>query len=401
MGRKAGGPSVGVRRYELADGTTTETWSVRFRDPDGTRVRRTFATREEADFERARVALELSRHGSLAPVRPGPPETPMEHLCPSPTVAEFWETYLADARSRLARSTVQSYEGDYRRRLEARFGDVPMSEIKPRAVSQWRAALLADGTGQESARRAMVLLQAMFTVAVEWGEVETNPVALVRKPRQGRDHAVQPLTPEAVEAIRAEFLVVGDRRSATLTALMAYAGLRPGEALGLEARHVRGTTVLVEVAVSDGDLKRQKTNRAYRTVDLLEPLAEDVTAWVAGSGRRPADMLFVRENGGPWLRDDWNNWRNRRFAPATTRAGLGTPRPYDLRHSFASLLIQEQRTSIVELAAQLGHAPTMTLNTYAHVYAEHRRSEPIDVNAWICRARREAPALLAARRATA
>ena len=371
---------------------------MRFRAADGRRVRRSFTTREEAEFERARVALELSRAGStLVPTRASEP--PEDHASPSPTVAEFWQTYLADARSRLARSTVESYEGDYRRRLKARFGDVPMSEIKPRAISQWRAAMLADGTGQESARRAMVLLQAMFTVAVEWGEVETNPVALVRKPRQGRDHAVQPLTPEAVEAIRAEFLHVGDRRSATLTALMAYAGLRPGEALGLEARHIRGTTVLVEVAVSDGDLKRQKTNRAYRTVDLLEPLAEDVAAWVSESGRRPADMLFVRENGGPWMRDDWNNWRNRHFAPATARAGLGTPRPYALCHSFASLLIHEQRTSIVELAAQLGHAPTMTLNTYAHVYAEDRRSEPIDVNAWIRRAREHAPALLAARRA--
>ena len=48
--------------------------------------------------------------------------------------------------------------------------------------------------------------------------------------------------PEAVEAIRAEFLHVADRRSATLTALMAYAGLRPGEAIALEARHLRGTT---------------------------------------------------------------------------------------------------------------------------------------------------------------
>ena len=165
-----------MRRYELADGTTTETWSVRFREPDGTRVRRTFATREETDFERARVALELSRHGTSATVRPGPPEPLVEQPSPSPTIAEFWETYLADARSRLARSTVESYEGDYRRRLKARFGGVPMRAIRPRAISQWRAAMVADGTGQESARRAMVLLQAMFTVAVEWGEVDTNPL---------------------------------------------------------------------------------------------------------------------------------------------------------------------------------------------------------------------------------
>jgi integrase len=56
----------------------------------------------------------------------------------------------------------------------------------------------------------------------------------------------------------------------------------------------------------------------------------------------------------------------RRFHSAAAQVGLGRRRPHDLRHAFASLLIREQRTSIVELAEQLGHAPTMTLNTYTH-----------------------------------
>jgi integrase len=59
-----------------------------------------------------------------------------------------------------------------------------------------------------------------------------------------------------------------------------------------------------------------------------------------------------------------------------------------LRHAFASLLIREQRTSIVDLAEQFGHAPTMMLNTDTHVFREHRRSEPVDVAEWIAAARR-------------
>lgn len=83
----------------------------------------------------------------------------------------------------------------------------------------------------------------------------------------------------------------------------------------------------------------------------------------------------------------WDNWRHRSFDPAARRAGLGRRRPYDLRHALASLLIREQKTSVVELADQLGHAPTMTLDTYTHVFREHRRSEPVDVNDWIREAR--------------
>jgi integrase len=210
---------------------------------------------------------------------------------------------------------------------------------------------------------------------------------VVRKPRQGRQRAIEPLTPEDIERLRTVLLDDGDHRSATLVSVLAYAGLRPGEALGLEWRHVRERTLLIEQAVSDGHLKRQKTNRTYRTIDLLAPLADDLAEWKLASRRVSSPFVFPRPDGEPWRSDDWNNWRNRHFHPAAAQAGLGRPRPYDLRHAFASLLIREQRTSIVELAEQLGHAPTMTLNTYTHVFREHRRSEPVEVTEWIRRAR--------------
>jgi len=140
----------------------------------------------------------------------------------------------------------------------------------------------------------MVLLQAMFTLAIEWGEAHANPVSVVRKPRQGRRRAIEPLAPEHIERLRAVLLDYGDHRSATLVSVLAYAGLRPGEALGLEWRHVRDRTLLIEQAVSDGRLKRQKTNRVYRTVDLLEPLAEDLADWKAASR-----FIFPRPDGAP------------------------------------------------------------------------------------------------------
>jgi hypothetical protein len=44
-------------------------------------------------------------------------------------------------------------------------------------------------------------------------------------------------------------------------------------------------------------------------------------------------------------------------------------RPYDLCHSFVSLLLLEGAT-VVEVARQGGHAPKMTLSTYAHLFGE-------------------------------
>lgn len=387
MPRKRGGPAIETRRYPLADGSFTETFSVRYYDAAGKRCRTTCATREEADFERARLVLEQSR--GVPALAPAPPVEAVDE--PHLTVAEFWKPWISDARTRLQRATIKEYERVFARRIEPRFGALRLEAVKPRMVSQWRTELVAADTGPEAIRRAMTLLQAMYSVAIEWGEASANPVSVVRKPRQGRRRAVQPVTPDGVEALRRELGRDGDLRSTTMVSVLAYAGLRPGEMLALERRHIRERTILVEQAASDGELKVQKTGRNYRTVDLLSPLASDLVQWCECEGITAADqLLFGRPDGRPWRTDDWNNWRNRRFFPSAQSAGLGRPRPYDLRHSFASLLIREQRTSIVELADQLGHAPTMTLNTYAHVFAEHRREEPVDITEWIERARADA-----------
>jgi hypothetical protein len=84
--------------------------------------------------------------------------------------------------------------------------------------------------------------------------------------------------------------------------------------------------------------------------------------------------VFGTRQGDPWRHDDWGNWRGRMFARAAKASGIEGARLYDLRHSFCSLLIHKGAT-VVEVARQLGHAPTMTLNTYGHVFDEFQGSE--------------------------
>ena len=62
MPRSAGRePTVELRRRRLADGGWSETPTVRYYDELGVRRRQSFETLAEADFERARLALDQSR----------------------------------------------------------------------------------------------------------------------------------------------------------------------------------------------------------------------------------------------------------------------------------------------------------------------------------------------------
>ena len=64
------------------------------------------------------------------------------------------------------------------------------------------------------------------------------------------------------------------------------------------------------------------------------------------------------------------------FGPAAASASVPHARPYDLRHSFVSLLIAEGH-NIVEIARQAGHSPKMALDTYAHVFDEFDPAERV------------------------
>ena len=170
--------------------------------------------------------------------------------------------------------------------------------------------------------------------------------------------------------------------------VLAYAGLRPGEALALRWEDVGERTLQVERAVANGLLKATKTGQR-RSVRLLSPVRSVLAVWRLASGRPPATALvFARPDGRPFTEVDWRNWRRRVFEPAAEAAGLSNARPYDLRQAYVSLLIREG-ASVVEVARQAGHSPTMALDTYGHVFAELEGAEKVSAAAEIRRARDE------------
>jgi integrase len=171
--------------------------------------------------------------------------------------------------------------------------------------------------------------------------------------------------------------------------VLAYAGLRPGEALALRWEHIRERTILVEGSVSLGREKDTKTHRT-RTVRLLGPLGQDMAEWRLASGRPDESaLIFPALAWRPWADHDYRNWRKRIFRPTALAAGVEAPRPYDLRHSFVSLLIHEG-VSIVEVARQAGHSPEECLKTYAHTFEEFDPADRKAAAATIGEARRTA-----------
>jgi integrase len=231
-------------------------------------------------------------------------------------------------------------------------------------------------------RSRLDLLGSILQRAFEDGQIQTNPARAVHKAPRPRRAEVRPLPPVTIERMRA----ASTARDAALISVLAYAGLRPGEALALQWRDIREQTVLVERAVSLGEEKDTKT-AAHRTVRLLPPLAADLREWRLRSGRPGAKtLIFPSTAGTVWSQPAYQSWRRRAFKRSLDGAGVEHARPYDLRHSFASLLLHEGRT-VIYVARQLGHDARLTLTTYGHVMDEFEDAPQLDAHTAIADAR--------------
>src|SRR5438067_9221147 len=90
---------------------------------------------------------------------------------------------------------------------------------------------------------------------------EAHPSRTGALPRAKRTRTVQALPPAVVERIRRYLLERRRMRDTTLVSVLAYAGLRPGEALALTWAHVRGHTILVERAACSVRSRRPRPAR--------------------------------------------------------------------------------------------------------------------------------------------
>jgi hypothetical protein len=152
--------------------------------------------------------------------------------------------------------------------------------------------------------------------------------------------------------------------------VMGGTGLRPSELMALRPTDVDlpGQTVRVERSLDlDGEIKPTKTEEK-RLVDLsekltrmLKPYLTWLNAEAVGNGKEQAEWLFPDDTGGVL------NERHLRkvFARILRKAELPHFKPYDLRHTYASLLLSEG-VPLVYVSQQLGHSkPTTTLKHYA------------------------------------
>jgi integrase len=249
------------------------------------------------------------------------------------------------------------------------FAQLPLAELRRSHVEQWVKQMTTRGLAPGTIRTRVNNVRAVLRAAVRDRVIAHDPSDSVTLPRLRRAEAAMTLpTNDQVGAI----LGAADERFRALVALAAFAGLRLGEAAGLQVGDVdylrRVLLVRRQVQRAPGgavDVRAPKYG-SERSVFLPDELLELLSRHVAEHrpGDDPSRWMFEATPGQP----PHQNTVGHQWRQACGRAGINGVTLHDLRHFYASGLIAAG-CDVVTVQRALGHAKaTTTLNTYAHLW---------------------------------
>jgi integrase len=268
-----------------------------------------------------------------------------------PTFAQFIEEqYLPHVRS-----YKKSWETDVsllKNHLLPRFSSRYMDEISRQDIVKMHGDRRASGAAPGSANRLLIMMRYIFNLALRWEVpgVKGNPTKNV--PLMAEDNKKERYLSE--EEARRLYEAVCKSENTMLqyiVPMLILTGARKREVLDAKW----------EDFDFDRRLWRIPTTKLGKPRHV--PLSDGVMSLLSGMERR-GDWVFANPKTNKPFVSIFCAWNT-----AREKAGLSDVRVHDLRHSFASLLINSGR-SLYEVQKLLGHTQIKTTQRYAHLAPE-------------------------------
>ena len=299
-------------------------------------------------------------------------------------VYDYLVSYLKRVEPELQKNTIVSYRsmtnGKIRRYFQRR-PQLTVGNLKPQDIQDFYQSLFADGVVANTVIHYHALLRRAFQQAFKEERIDANPFDRVGRPKKNKFHGENYTQEELLTLLH---LARGDVIYPAIL-LAGAMGLRRSEALGVrwsridwEKRTVLLDTKIVEYRENGKKkvepVEEMKNKSSRRTLPLPDPVVEMLQAqkehrevyrkmFQGSYNAQYLDYVCVNQLG-ELLRP---SYVTDHFRELLEKYGLRHIRFHDLRHTFASLLIN-QDVPLINVSNFLGHSDlSTTANIYAHL----------------------------------
>lgn len=338
-------------------------WRARYRDADGKEHARHFKYRDnpKKPAESAQHWLDqelaaLTRNDWTSPE--------LRDI----TIEEWCRTWLEGYATRRSSTVLQARS--HVKHITTKFGDRKIASIRPSEVKSWMGELKKKGLAASTVHAIHSRLGQILGDAVHDGIIPRSPVSRRTSPGAGSQRPYVATT-EQIWALHDAL----PEHARGIVLLGAFVGLRRNEMIAVELRDVDFIRGVVSPARQYPD-EPLKTEISKTPIPIPQSLALELNR-VPSS--KKCTHLIVDEHGRPMTPSTVNKlWKECRESVEGLPEGF---RIHDLRHYFASMLIDDG-IDIKTLQARLRHASaTTTLNVYGHLLKDKDESSRAAVDA--------------------
>lgn len=280
------------------------------------------------------------------------------------TVAGWLNHWLNDV-AELKPQTRRGYQSKIDQYLVPRLGKKRLTELRPEHIRDLHKWMRGEGKADSTVRQTHAILKKALKDAVIDGKLAQSPADRVKSPKAEKNRRQG----YALEDARRVLTAAGDDARWWLA---LFYGMRQGECLGLDWRHVDFTNRTLTIAQTlqvgaDGSLSfgTPKSQASRRTLPLVPLMEARLRLLWETEGRPTEGLVFHNGDGGPIQpKRDWRNWRD--LIDKTTTPPLA-PLPYielhAARNSAASLMeaVGIQDRMVMQI---LGHSQVQITHGY-------------------------------------
>ncbi len=271
-------------------------------------------------------------------------------------------------------STIIDYKGILDNHVLPFFGKKPVNNINRMMVKKFLMGKVNKGLASSTVSHMKSCISGILGVAADDDILAANPahrLGKIFKKKNIKDEIVPYSKEELLQLLESFQEHFPEHYPMALT--LARTGMRIGEVAALQWDDIDFDKRFIHVqrTFSRGKLglpkngKDRKVDMSKQLSKVLEELLEKRKTDFAGKGRKKIpDWIFIN-NQDTYL--DINNWRKRVFYIAIEKAKLNKIRVHDIRHTYASILIQSGE-SLAYIRDQLGHhSISFTVDIYGHL----------------------------------
>ena len=290
---------------------------------------------------------------------------------PDMTFQNLYEIYMEDMAARLKQSTLLTKKAVLQTHILPFFGSKPINEIKASDVRRWQAKLMSspNNYSQTYLKKINTELNSIINYAKRFYNLNTNPCGKAGTIGKAKAEEMDYWTYDEYIAFREG--VKDKSLSYICFEVLYWTGIREGELLALSPADI------------DLDNKTISINRTYQRIEGKDVFTSPKTR---KSKRKIPIPDFLCQELSDYIQSRYMLDADERLFPVTKsylshemirgckNTGVKKIRIHDIRHSHASLLINQGCDALM-LADRLGHEKvSTTLNTYSHLFP-HKQQE--------------------------